>query len=422
MKNIYFVMLIIFFKSSSAFDSVNTHPDSIGDSINTGRMILTYDTDDRHPLSNAASMIERNGWDKMAEDEVFIIPRPYNLKHESFSAYVPAEYHGSEPYGLIIWISAFKGGGPPDAYLPVLDKQKFIWIGGNNIGNERGIPERMALSLDALHNIKNVYNIDLHRIYVAGLSGGGRIASRLAIVYPELFSGGYYIIGCNYKDELLLDSEGHYITGFLPYYNEGLYIKGHANHYTLLTGSHDFNQLQTLKVWEAYREEGKKWAAYVEVPGMDHAYPDAHWFEIGLNALDRPLLIDQNLSQFNIPDESEAVQLWMKQMLELAEKEIKLSPLKTICILETLTKYGKSYPENKIAKSILKEQLSYKTIKKSYKIYKNIYKWHDSLMDKGYKKNWVKTLKKLENSIVSILKEDLSAGLRQELEELFKKI
>ena len=46
--------------------------------------------------------------------------------------------------------------------------------------------------------IGKIANLDAKRIYVAGMSGGGRIASQAITRYPEQFTGAICIVGADY--------------------------------------------------------------------------------------------------------------------------------------------------------------------------------------------------------------------------------
>ena len=48
---------------------------------------------------------------------------------------------------------------------------------------------REPLAVLAAHNIMHRYPVDPQRVYIGGFSGGGRIALRLALGYPDLFRG-----------------------------------------------------------------------------------------------------------------------------------------------------------------------------------------------------------------------------------------
>ena len=48
---------------------------------------------------------------------------------------------------------------------------------------------RQPLALLAAENVMRRYSVDPERIYIAGFSGGARVALRLALGYPDLFRG-----------------------------------------------------------------------------------------------------------------------------------------------------------------------------------------------------------------------------------------
>ena len=87
------------------------------------------------------------------------------------------------------------------------------------------------LAFDAVHNMKKFYSIDESRVYVGGASGGGRIASALAVLYPELFHGGLYIIGANYFKPLRTN-RGPYAPGFAPPSDKNFELIRARNRYT----------------------------------------------------------------------------------------------------------------------------------------------------------------------------------------------
>ena len=59
------------------------------------------------------------------------------------------------------------------------------WFKHNHQGRGRGEP---ALLAGMTRDVMRRYNIDLHRVYVAGLSAGGAMAAILGDAYPDLFA------------------------------------------------------------------------------------------------------------------------------------------------------------------------------------------------------------------------------------------
>jgi hypothetical protein len=212
----------------------------------------------------------------------------FDLKNESFEGYVPRDYMGETAYGLLVWVSPGSSGTATAAWIPALDRHKLIWIGANKSGNERSLWCRMALAIDGAGQMKARYNIDPNRIYVAGVSGGGRVSSMLAVCFPDVFRGGYYIVGCNYYRQMpSKEQPGRFFRKtFSPPPDRFLILAKRQSRHVMLTGETDANREQTNVYYEAFKRDGFQHVTYFEVPGMGHQAPDADWFEKGLSALD----------------------------------------------------------------------------------------------------------------------------------------
>jgi acetyl esterase/lipase len=139
--------------------------------------------------------------------------------------------------------------------------------------------------------MKARYNIDPDRVYVSGVSGGGRIASMLGVGYADIFKGGFYIIGCNfYRQELSVEQKGaafpkSYSVPPAKIFN---FARKQSKH-VFLTGDHDPNREQTEIYYKAFKKDGFEHITYLQVPGMGHRPPDSEWFEKGMAALDEKL-------------------------------------------------------------------------------------------------------------------------------------
>jgi hypothetical protein len=265
-----------------------TKPASQPAPIQTGRFQLTFS--EKSPLSNTAAIAKRMGWN-LAALKALGSPIDYDIANESFEAYVPSAYTGTEPYGLLVWINAGPDGKIFDWYLDVIDRHKLIVIGPNNAGNKREIWNRMAVALDAAHNMRSRFNIDPRRVYVAGGSGGGRTSSQLGIAYPDVFRGGCYIIGCNYFRNVDVNPATHeiYSATFTKPVPVLFAMARDRSRHVLLTGETDMNRLQTKLNADAMAKDGFRHVTYLEQPGLGHSAPNAEWFEKGIVALDEPL-------------------------------------------------------------------------------------------------------------------------------------
>lgn len=228
----------------------------------TGSYTATFT--ERHPLSSLAEMTRRMPRLK---------PSDYDLTQESFSVSTPASLEARSPWGLLVFINSADSGECPENWKGLLEKHRLIWVGANKSGNERLTPARMGLALDAVHNLKKIYAIDPDRVYVSGISGGGRVTSFLAPAFPDVFRGAIYLIGCNS------------LAAKLP---PDLQERMKANSYVFLTGDSDFNLPGTKQVLEEYQRAHFARTTYLQVPGMSHEVPPADWVGKGLVYLDEP--------------------------------------------------------------------------------------------------------------------------------------
>ncbi|HEX8524825.1 MAG TPA: prolyl oligopeptidase family serine peptidase [Tepidisphaeraceae bacterium] len=161
----------------------------------TGRFNVAFT--ERHPLSPRETFLHRttaiprhiNHFPTDTPQSVAVAE--YDLSRESFDLVVPKTYDKSRPQGLFVWIGVTEYS--PE-WLEVLAKHNIIFITPNNIGG-RGWTIRQGLCLDAVHNVCKFYNIDRSRIFIAGFSAGGAIAAETLQQFPDVFSGGVFMMG-----------------------------------------------------------------------------------------------------------------------------------------------------------------------------------------------------------------------------------
>jgi hypothetical protein len=241
----------------------------------------------RSEQSTNAFIASRMGWPLAAEAAAKV---DYNLPDESFEVYVPADYNGEKPYGLLVFVNPHPSGRPPQNYVPLLDKYHLIYVGPNKVGNDRFVRLRMGLAIDAVENMRKRYKIDPQRIYVSGISGGGRVASMLGVGFADVFRGGFYIIGCDfYKEEKSTEKNGYYRRSYNVPPAKVFNLARKASKHVFLTGDNDGNRDQTQLYYNGFKRDGFEHVTYFQVPGMGHQAPDAEWFEKGLAALDEPV-------------------------------------------------------------------------------------------------------------------------------------
>ena len=247
---------------------------------------------ERSPLSSPGMYQERFHMTREGMVQSDPAEGHYDLARESFEVFVPDTYDPDKPAGLFVWISpASSGGLAKSENLAALGDHNILWIGANNSGNDRWHWYRTGLALDAAHNMQKLFRIDPERVYIAGYSGGGRVASALAILYPEVFRGGAFFFGCNYFRKVPVpDKEGAFWrAGFPPPAHQDLDDLKQRHRFVLVTGEHDFNRDETKANYEMFIRDKFKNVSYIEIPDADHGFGvEGEWLARAIQALDRP--------------------------------------------------------------------------------------------------------------------------------------
>ncbi len=133
----------------------------------------------------AAARLQR----ELARSGRMLTGQPVNLADERYLLYVPSQ-HAASGYGLLVFVPPWQDARIPPGWAEVLDRFGLIFVSAARSGNEESaLGRREPLALLAAHNIIRRYPVDPQRVYIAGFSGGSRVALRLALGYSDLFHG-----------------------------------------------------------------------------------------------------------------------------------------------------------------------------------------------------------------------------------------
>jgi predicted esterase len=179
-------------------------------------------------------------------------------KPVSWQVYLPANDQAEIP-GVLVYVSPMDTGDIDPRWREVLDQQNLIYISANDVGNEIPTIRRMVMANLAVKALAQRYVFDPGRVYVSGFSGGGKVASLLATQYPEVFTGALYICGVYFWKEDQTPNLERVLK----------------NRFVFLSGSRDFNRMQTRRIQKRYIEAGAEHTRLIIVPGMAHGHPDA---------------------------------------------------------------------------------------------------------------------------------------------------
>jgi pimeloyl-ACP methyl ester carboxylesterase len=99
---------------------------------------------------------------------------------------------------LIVFVPPWRDARLPEGWGEVLDRHGIIFVSAENSGNDQNVlGRRIPLALLAEQNVVRRYKIDPSRVYIAGFSGGSRVASRIALGYPDIFQGAIMDAGAD---------------------------------------------------------------------------------------------------------------------------------------------------------------------------------------------------------------------------------
>jgi pimeloyl-ACP methyl ester carboxylesterase len=197
----------------------------------------------------------------------------YKSTAQSYELYVPPRR--PEPSGLVLFISPTQRGAGLDSFRRTCDQQGLIFASPHKAGNPTEPRQRIRIVLDVLDDVRRKYRVDPDRTYIAGFSGGGRIACAIGFALPEHFGGVLTICAAG---ELRRE----------PWLRHRVIDRLSVAH---LTGENDFNRGEV----ERYRDPiltavGVRSKAAV-VPKLGHAIPPpavideaVRWLDDGLDA------------------------------------------------------------------------------------------------------------------------------------------
>lgn len=124
-----------------------------------------------------------------------LAPEPFAAGREQVDLYVPANMPEAG-YGLVVFVPPGDEFALPRDWRPTLDRKGLVFASLRDAGNDADvIGRRIPLALHAQQHVADRYRIDPARVYIAGFSGGARLAQRIALAWPDLFTGSLQFAG-----------------------------------------------------------------------------------------------------------------------------------------------------------------------------------------------------------------------------------
>lgn len=208
------------------------------------------------------------------------------LELEKLVVRLPRSYAPRQPAGLLVWMSPEDDGRPPDVLYNALDEFNIIAVGFHKCGNTRPVANRYQLALDAVATATRRYHVDPERVYVSGLSGGGRVASVLVACFPDVFTGAIPIVGLNCPESVPM-AGGRVVTPAFARPSGRRWELFRQRRIAAMTGGQDFNQPEIIAATHVLVTDGVP-AKVFDYLDMGHELPTAERFGDALRWVDEP--------------------------------------------------------------------------------------------------------------------------------------
>jgi predicted esterase len=187
------------------------------------------------------------------------LPRDYDSGKQRFQLYVPRGYRAGKAWPLVLFISP--GGAPMgwSHWQKPCEQLGLFFCAPFAAGNDCPAGRRTRIVLDAFDEVRRRYRIDPEQTYLAGFSGGGRLACTIAFALPEYFGGVIPVCGTNPLNRL---------TYLRHRVRDRLSV-------AFVTGTGDFNRRENEAYMYPYFQDLKIRSRLWVVPRMAHAVPPA---------------------------------------------------------------------------------------------------------------------------------------------------
>lgn len=201
-----------------------------------------------------------------------------DLARERFDVFVPSVMP-AKGYGLIVYVAPWNEPTRPRAWRGELERRGLVFVSAQRSGNgESTLDRRLPLALLGYANVAARFQLDPARVYIAGFSGGGRVAEIAALAYPDIFRGA------------LLQAGADPIDGTKGMYQPPIELLPALQHtrFVLITGEKD----QDIQRDDDLAERSLKEACILDVAdaiavGLGHESLDAISFHRALELLEQ---------------------------------------------------------------------------------------------------------------------------------------
>jgi len=163
---------------------------------------------------------------------------------------------GAAAIGVLVYISPTDSGELPESWTRVLDEKQLLWIAADDYGNSKLAAERTLVALMAVKLSERLRPPESQRTWVAGFSGGGRVASRCISLFAPYFDGALFLGGADFVKA-----------------PEPAATLMKSRRMVFLTGRYDFNRREMKSVSAKYRDAGVSGLLLIDDSALGHQLP-----------------------------------------------------------------------------------------------------------------------------------------------------
>jgi predicted esterase len=214
------------------------------------------------------------------------------LNEDPINVRLPRGYDPSQPAGLLVWISPTPNGTIPSQFSPSLDELGLIAVGADNSGNGRNVNSRYQLVFDGIATASERYHVDPERIYVTGMSGGGRVSSMIGACFPDVFAGTIPIVGMNSYDITARGDGKRWARGFYRPPSKLFHLL-RTRRTAPISGSRDFNYAEMQAASRVLKRDRVP-IRFFDYEDMAHEMPRPQRFMEAMQWVDEPYREEQS--------------------------------------------------------------------------------------------------------------------------------
>lgn len=208
------------------------------------------------------------------------------LSAEKMTVRTPKEYDPARPAGLLVWINAGPQGSIPPMFVQAMDELNIACVGIENVGNDRAVAERYQLALDAVFAASARVHVDPRRVYVTGISGGGRVSSMMQACFADYFTGAVPIVGLSCYERVPLGNSRYAPAGYSKP-REARFGLFKTRRMAAITGDQDFNHSEIESAASIMQKDGVRVRVF-DYEKFGHQMPSPAQFLEAIKWVDEP--------------------------------------------------------------------------------------------------------------------------------------